>query len=59
MSGNGYEWTTETAESFTPCVYRGGYGGDTSAHTSDRVSDTESNNGSSTTFRPILYLNTK
>ena len=57
MASNVREWTTETySVSGGPCVRRGGYYGISSDCTSDRFNYSTSGGGSSTGFRPLLYL---
>ena len=56
MAGNVVEWTTETSnDSGCPCVFRGGYYGD-SSYTSHRYDVSTSYGGIGIGFRPLLYL---
>ena len=58
MGGNCVEWTTETSNNAdTPCVYRGGNSNNSNDYTANRHADsTTAGNGSTYSFRPILYL---
>ena len=57
MSGNVYEWTTETYTSTsTPCVARGGYFNYTDGYTSFRNFGMTWNAFNCSSCRPILYL---
>ena len=57
MAGNCFEWTTETySGDHGPCVIRGGYYNNRANHTSNRCYSNTSDAGSTTSFRPLLYL---
>ena len=61
MSGNVFEWTTETfSGAGTPCVCRGGYYyeyfGLTYLHTSSRSGDSGTNSPNIYSFPPLLYV---
>ena len=57
MSGNTYEWTTETnSNTSSPCVRRGGYYPNSNYCTSNRLSNNTSYSISNIACRPTLYL---
>ena len=55
MAGNTREWSTETSNTNSPCVYRGGYYYNTSAYTSIRIFISMASNDH-VSARSILYL---
>ena len=57
MAGNCLEWTTETySNSYSPCVYRGGYYYDSHNYTSNRYGTYTTLADSYDSFRSLLYL---
>ena len=57
MASNVLEWTTETSsDSYSPCVYRGGFYDISSCYTSFRKDDDTSGSHDYVGFRPLLYL---
>jgi len=61
MSGNAFEWSTETSShAGFPCVYRGGYSGTVyglaRGYTSGRSRSITTNSSSYHSFRPLLYV---
>ena len=57
MASNIEEWTTETSyDSDSPCVYRGGFYGNSDHYTSCRDGNSTSDSNVIVGFRPLLYL---
>ena len=57
MASNILEWTTETTDSSSfPCVYRGGFYGNSNHYTSCRDGNNTSDSNVIVGFRPLLYL---
>ena len=57
MASNILEWTTETTDSSSfPCVYRGGFYGNSDHYTSCRDGNSTSDSNVIVGFRPLLYL---